>query len=127
MDTRWWAVHIRARTGLTYGWRHTTVPGCKVIEAVWEDDVHPIGSVWFIRRGHATIEICESYVPLCYRRLGIRTFLHEKMLESHPSIVAFVTAASTSESKPWLLKMGFKRSPADGWRLCIPRLPAKRV
>ena len=120
-DKRWYAKEIRDRSCLSYAFRQSGVPGCSVIEALWDKNPCPIGSVWYSFRGKATIEVLSSYVMNRYRRLGVRNYLHEKILESYPKLKVIVTGEGTKDSLPWLKKMGYKQNEADGWRLEIKR------
>jgi hypothetical protein len=101
-------------------WRYTSAPGTLVAEFFYNTGPQPIGNVWY-RYGcdDETIEILGSYVQDTERRKGIRTAIHQWMVSAHPKIRRFITAQSTRYSKPWLLKMGFKRIRDKYWEMIV--------
>jgi hypothetical protein len=118
---KWYAKEIRDRSALSISYRQTGCPGCDVVEAIWNKSPCPIGTVWYTWRGKGTIELLSSYVMNHYRRMGVRTYLHEWIISSYPNLKAITTSEGTKDSLPWLKKMGFKKNDADGWRLDIKR------
>ncbi len=103
--------------GLDFHIRNTSIPGSLAIEATFEDHPSPVGTVWFQWVGNETITINESYVPKQFRRCGIRTYLHKKLIESYPTLKELTTGSCTTESRPWLIKQGFKKDSHKDWVL----------
>lgn len=115
-DKHWFAEEIKNRSALTYGHNYTRVPGCESIEAIWNKIGYPIGTLWFTHCGAHTIDITSIYVIDHFRRLGVATYLVDKLHETFPSTKAIITGTGNKESIPWLKKLGFKFSKSYGWR-----------
>lgn len=113
---RWFAEEIKNRSTLTWEHNYSKVPGCEVIEAVWNKSGFPIGTLWFSRCGAHTLDILSLYVIDHYRRLGVATFLLDSLSKAYPTTKAIITGEGTKQSTKWLKKNGFKRNKADGWR-----------
>jgi len=118
MTENWFRTELKARRGLSYAWGESTCPGTRTIEARHESTAAPIGIVWFCHAGNSTIEIQYSFVRESARRCGVRTWLHHKLLEGFPKTRKIITAAGTRFSRPWLVKMGFRKNPRSlDWEL----------
>lgn len=99
-----------------WDFRESTVPGTWVIEATVSNFALPVGQVWFRYVGNHMVDILHSYVlPEC-RRVGLRTYLHRRILESHEDHW-IMTSQGNSKSLPWLEKMGFSQNERNEWVL----------
>lgn len=80
----------------------------------------PLGTVYYRHVGNAdkggAVEIVDSFTSKEFRRIGIRTAIHDTMLEWWPD-TAFFTGQGNEKSEAWLKKMGFKPHPVLGWYL----------
>lgn len=100
-------------------WRATIVPGTYAAEATIPSFACPIGCVyWRYGEGNDTIEILTSFTINSLRRKGIRTQIHDAMVE-FLGRTRFVTTTGNKRSTPWLIKMGFKKNERGVWVLKI--------
>lgn len=100
-------------------WGKATNNGVFTCEAYIHDLPQPVGLVWYgFFGGNKTIVILDSYVMEKYRRLGIRTKIHNVMIESYKNCISTImTQAGTKYSLPWLKKMKFKQNQDGDWIL----------
>lgn len=113
------------RSRLFYGWGQSAVPGVKMIEAVHPDCGCPIGTVWFRWISESQIDILYSLVRPGVRRCGIRTYLHERLLETWPN-ARITTNSGTMDGIQWMTKVGFKFNPPGEWVFERKPCPPKR-
>lgn len=120
---KWFHDLIRKRVGLTVNFRLTSIPGTWALECVWDHVPLPVGTVWFQWTAKEQISILNSYVPEAYRRLGVRTFLHETLISRYGKNLKIIhTQSGTEFSKPWLVKMGFRKTKSGEWTLEVPEI-----
>lgn len=121
MDKHWYYEQVRARRGMTSKIISSTIPGTFIIEATIEFMPVAIGTVWFTWYGNKALETLQSYVHHQFRRLGVRTWLHEELIKAYPVVEKFVTLGTTPCSKPWLKKMGYKKDEFEDWILILEK------
>ncbi len=116
------------RSRLFYGWGESAVPGVKTIEAVHPSCGCPLATVWFRWISAAQIDILYSFVRPGIRRCGIRTYLHERLLQTWPD-ARITTNSGTLDGIAWMTKVGFKYHPPGEWvferKPCPPNKPAR--
>lgn len=98
----------------------TGCPGTNAIEAITPGLPYPIAVVWFRFRNHYAIDIMNSWTFDPLRRLGLRTYLHRRMIECWPSVLEVYSAAATPSGEAWMLAAGYKKC-WDGWRYRVPK------
>lgn len=85
------------------------VPGTCTIEATLLDMPMPLATVWYSFVGRGEIQVMNSFVDERYRRCGLRTLLHERMLACYPAVDRIVTGGATQSGRAWLKSAGFKK------------------
>lgn len=100
----------------------TGIPGTLGIIATIESLPMPVATVWWRFSDHTDrIAILNSYVMEAFRRMGLRTLLHQAMVFRYPAFT-ITTQSANDKSKPWLEKNGFVKTQG-GWH-CPPQEPA---
>lgn len=100
-------------------WRETIVPGTYAAEATISSFACPVCCVyWRYGEGNDTIEILTSFTLKSFRRRGIRTQVHDSMVDTLGR-TRFVTTTGNKRSTPWLIKMGFKKNKRGIWVLKV--------
>ena len=106
---------LKSRAGcLSYGYGKSGIPGTTTIEAYHEDMPMPLGVVWYSFAGLNCVQIYSSFVDGHYRRCGIRTYLHEKLLAAYPHVERVLSGAGTKSGMAWMKAVGYKKTAA-GW------------
>ena len=106
---------------LTYdSQKDTSCPGTLAIVAVNRLLPYPVGMIWFRWRGSYAADILNMYVVADLRRLGIATYLHEKMIACCADLTEIYTQNGNAHSTPWLKAIGFKRR-STGWYFEVKR------
>lgn len=105
---------IKARDGVTYGFGRTGIPGTFTIEAYHRDFPMPIGTVWYQFSGRHILDSLNSFVDERFRRCGVRTYLHEKLLYTYPTVTRFQSGGGTKFGIAWMKAMKFKQTD-HGW------------
>ena len=102
---------------------NTRLPGCEEIHLCVECLPWPVGMVWYRWVGNSTIETLHSYVFERLRRCGIRTALHESLIQSYPQATRFITASGSKDGgEAWLKATGFKKNRRTGdWEFVVKR------
>jgi len=113
MAWKWLREDIKEGKDIEVLWDYTNTHGTLVAQLYHKQIAFPLGNVWFRAEGDR-ISILQSYVHEDLRRCGVRSRIHEEMLEWYSE--DFYTYSSTRKSKPWLEKMGFTKD-SGGWRL----------
>lgn len=98
------------------------VPGCCTIQVCIPQCPMPVGTVWYRWNGNSVIEVLQSYVVGPLRRCGLRTALHNQMIDSYPTVKKIITAGANDTSKPWLKATGFRINKESGdWEFVVKR------
>lgn len=79
----------------------------------------PLGTMFYMRTGNATLEILWIYTLPRYRRQGVMRTLFNFVRENHDEIKRFLTANGSDEGgQGWLKALGFKRDAiTNDWTL----------
>lgn len=122
----WWEAHRkdwRERKQIHIAWAPSGIPGTRVLMVTSDHFPYPIAMVWWHHARNGTqIHIVNSFVIEKARRCGLRTYLHEMLLEWYPNVRKIVTDDGTPEGLAWLKATGFKQVSADGcWEYRRPR------
>lgn len=117
----WFYPQVRARQGMYTKTIMSTIPGTYLLEATIDFMDTPIGLLYHKWSGNQAIEILQSYVHHQFRRLGVRTWMHEQLCATYPSCRKIVTFGTTKDSKPWIRKMGFKKDEFGDYVLLIAK------
>lgn len=98
--------------GFCYG--QSGIPGVFTIEATHELMLVPIGVVWYTMVGLQGIQIENSFIDERFRRCGVRTYLHEKLLASYPDRTWVISGGGTKSGQAWMRAAGYKKTKM-GW------------
>lgn len=124
-NKEWFHDQVRAREGMKTHIYNSSVPGTFIMEATINFMPSAIGVLWFKWCSNQGLEILQSYVHHQFRRLGVRTWMHEQLQKAYPTVRKFVTLGTTKDSKPWLKKMGFKKDEFQDWILVVEKKRSK--
>lgn len=114
-DTFWPRVAKEVKEGkLNYGFGKSAIPGLATIEAMHVDCFAPLGTVWFRFISENQIDVVYSYVRPGVRRCGVRTYLHNKLLQTYPH-ARITTNSGTMDGMQWMAKIGFRFNPPGEW------------
>lgn len=93
----------------------STKQGVFLFELQHSSYLVPLCTVWIRFIGKATIETLASFTHPVYRRLGLRTLTHKKMVIGHKTIDLIWSQTGTKEGTAWMIKAGWKECPL-GWQ-----------
>lgn len=110
----------RNELALSWGWEKSC-PGTSVVTATIPSMPMPVGTVWYRFHDHETLTILNSFVWEAVRRCGVRTRLHQYLLEIYPGVRKVETGYSTLDGRGWLQSAGFKRKANGDWYLRVSR------
>jgi hypothetical protein len=102
----------------TYAITPSAIPHLKMMEVFHPEFPVPLCIVWFRFVGEKTIEIMDSKTHYTFRRIGLRTIAHQKMVEGFSNIEIIWSETGTPEGLSWMKKMGYKQG-ALGWEFRI--------
>lgn len=106
----------QARNELIINWQYTEGhPGTVQITGSIACCPSPMGIVWIGFTLNDTIETYGSFVDSRVRRCGVRTAIHNYILDSFPEVDRIVTASGSSYGQPWLIATGFKQNERGDW------------
>lgn len=79
---------------------------------------NPICSIWFRWTDNRTIEICNCYVPIHWRRLRIMSFTFNKLVNTLKPRTVTTPDGSIEGGAHWLRARGFRMADAESdWTL----------
>lgn len=94
------------------------VPGIWTAVAAVDGLSQPIGRVDYGFFGFGTkrptLNIVNSWVHQDLRRCGLRTLIHQRMLEWYPEVVLIRSDRGTADGAAWMKAVGY-REAAGGW------------
>lgn len=102
---------VRSRRKLTFLYGRAAIPGTFTAEVYHEDCPMPLAVVWFGFVGMNAIQIFNSFVFEYARRAGLRSYIHEQMLNSYPGRYV-ISGAGTKSGTAWMEAIGYKRTAA---------------
>lgn len=106
----------QARNNLVLNWQHIEGhPGTIQITASIPCCPCPMGVVWITFPMNGTIESQSSFVDARVRRCGIRTAIHNYMLDTFPDIYRIVAASGSYDGQHWMEATGFKQNKKGDW------------
>ena len=103
-----------------------TIAGTYSLEAVTSSLPYPVGMLWYRWTYDSKIEILNSWVKAEARRSGIRTRMHDFLVNYYKTSKHVVTAHGTEEGTKWMESAGYRQTKDGWWRYTIRRKPAKR-
>lgn len=81
----------------------------------------PAGVVWFLAFDNekaGTLQVLHSYTLPEWRRKGVRSAIHQAMLDSTPGALILTGSPSTESGEAWMKSQGFKKnSETSQWVL----------
>ena len=116
-----WQLDIRAGRNVTFALGRTTIQHVYALEAAWAGRPCPIGVLWWYWDAPGVVAIAQSFVPEKCRRLGVRTRLHQVLIERLPAMRRIITESATVDGEAWLRFAGFRRGHDGGWSLNVQR------
>jgi len=106
---------LKSRSNLlAYGFGQSAICGTFTAEAHHKEMPMPLAIVWFSFTGSVCIQILHSYVNERYRRCGLRTYLHERILAAYPDVNLLMSQHGTAAGEAWMLATGYTKGPL-GW------------
>lgn len=106
----------QARNELILNWQSVVGhPGTYLITASIPCAPCPMGQVYITFPMNGTIESQSSFVDARVRRCGIRTQIHNYMLETFPDIYRVVAASGSYDGQNWMEATGFKQNNKGDW------------
>lgn len=126
----WKAIRKEVTTELVlgsmiYGFGRTSCPGTFTIEANLWTMAYPLAAVWYQFVDGRTIQVMNSFVTAGVRRCGLRTFLHEKMIDAYPTVNRIISDSGTREGAAWMKAVGYQRTK-DGYWFFVPDRKKRR-
>lgn len=112
---KWLHDDLKARRGLSHAHGNSTLAGCRIIEAHFNETPCPIATIWYRHQRKHTIEILSCYVIDYCRRCGVMNFLLEKLLAAFPGTKQVFSGAGTVYGKAWMRSNQFKEDANGEW------------
>lgn len=104
---------LKKREGVTFLWGMSPIPGTFTANVFHEDMPMPLCVVYYNFFGNEGIQINNSFTFEYVRRSGLRTLIHEKMLEAYPDRW-ILSGAGTESGTAWMKATGYKKTSL-GW------------
>jgi hypothetical protein len=98
----------------------TGIPGTQAIIATTPHVPFPVGQVWYRHRNHKVLDIMNSFVFEHCRRCGVRTFLHNELINLYGDLTEIYSNDATDSGAAWMTATGFVKRP-DGWHFRVRR------